>query len=340
MESGADQSRQPAPIIKGPDYNEVPSVLPTAGHPAVTVSKPNRVLQITTDSICHLDFRNIPASSGDRTVLLRDGKYEQEEKLEQETVELKQVNCFDKGAHALIVLDWTGCGANCHGVGVVQLLELRSNRPVVVQEFSFDENALGTEAKFDEKRLTLTIVGRSDDDSADCCPKNLDVVTYRWQERAFVQDQFKRIPAPTGKTDAEAPAEDASGISETQEVATIDTLLRFPELYKHRRIQLAGWEHALVETSKSADIDSHSLPDDCVYLLNFPGGIGCAAAVPRELLSPFGAANEENIELTCTVEVVKPVGILLTHCDLSPSDYWKMRKREYELEKHESQSNN
>ena len=50
------------------------------------------------------------------------------------------------------------------------------------------------------------------------------------------------------------------------------------------------------------------------------------------LLSPFGAANEEDIDLICTVEFVNSVGSLLTHCELSPSTSRKMKDREYELE--------
>jgi hypothetical protein len=46
------------------------------------------------------------------------------------------------------------------------------------------------------KSLSLTITARSDDGSPNCCAKNFDVVTYQWQGSKFVQQSYKRVPAP------------------------------------------------------------------------------------------------------------------------------------------------
>jgi hypothetical protein len=119
---------------------------------------------------------------------------------------------------------------------------------------------------------------------------------------------------------------------ETLEVVTPNTLYRFPKLYEHRRIQLAGWEHAMVGTAKSSGAEGPPFPPDCKYVLTFGGGAACASTIPDHLLSPFGAANEEDIDLICTVEFVNSVGSLLTHCELNPSSSRKMKDREYELE--------
>ena len=74
---------------------------------------------------------------------------------------------------------------------------LRDNHPVLMQEFDFDANALGTGATFDGKSQTLTITGRSAEESPDCCPKSLDVVSYQWDGQQFVQSSYKRMPAPS-----------------------------------------------------------------------------------------------------------------------------------------------
>jgi hypothetical protein len=120
---------------------------------------------------------------------------------------------------------------------------------------------------------------------------------------------------------------------ETPEVVTPDTLYRFPKLYQDQRIQLVGWEWALVQIAKSAHVEGLLIPPDCKYVLNFARpGLGCASTIPEHLLNPFGIASEEDIDLTCTVQRVTDVGSLLTHCELSPSSSRKMKDREYELE--------
>ena len=112
---------------------------------------------------------------------------------------MKHVFCVDRGIreHALLVTDWLGCGASCNDTGMVQVFELQSGHPVLIQQIGFDSDAVGADATFDNDSSTLTVTGRSNDGSAHCCPQNLDVVTYQWGGQEFVQTSYKRVPVPS-----------------------------------------------------------------------------------------------------------------------------------------------
>jgi len=180
---------------------ETTAAVAAASVPAVTVSKPDRVLEPTVSSVCGVDFRNIRIfDEGRGSAPLTDGKYEREAD-SHEYVNLKDIVCFGHGEgageHALITAEWTSCGGSCNSSGIVQVFELRGGHPVITQQIDYDSHAEGTGAKFDKDSLTLTITGRSDEESPHCCPKSLDVVTYRWQGQQFVQSSYKRVPAPS-----------------------------------------------------------------------------------------------------------------------------------------------
>lgn len=181
-------------------------------------------------------------------------------------------------------------------------------------------------------------------EDGNCCPSRgkiqVDLIpkdgVLRWSKVARLASDNDRdvvssvheTPAPVG---TQAPVE-MPALVEMPEAVTLNTLYNFPKLYEHRRIQLVGWEHAMVGTAKSAGAEGPPFPSDCKYLLVFGGGAACASIIPKHLLSPLGAANEEDIDLICMVESVNSVGSLLTHCELSPSNYRRMKDREYQLE--------
>jgi hypothetical protein len=168
--------------------------------PAIKVSKPNRVLQLSANNgVCGVDYLNTSVSDDYETVLLRAGKYEAPPSLDGESsVTVKILSCLDRGAaeHALLATNWVSCGASCNSHEIVQVFELRDGRPVVVQQISFDSDAGGTGANFDDNSQTLTITGRSNEESPHCCPKSLDVVTYRWARQQFVQSSYRREVVP------------------------------------------------------------------------------------------------------------------------------------------------
>jgi len=174
--------------------------------PAIDISVPNRVLPIKANDACSVDYKNNRVFGENRgwTARLKSGKYERkhDRNLDSgyESVSLDGIFCLEPGngkpQHALLVLNWLDCGGSCTSIGVVQLITVRAAHPVIKQQFVFDSHATGTGATFDEKSLTLIITGRSNDDSPNCCAKNFDVVTYHWQGSRFVQQSYKRIPAP------------------------------------------------------------------------------------------------------------------------------------------------
>ena len=167
--------------------------------PAVTVSTPNRVLELTaSNSVCGVDYLNAPVSDGEDTVSLRAGKYEKHEQFGESSVKVKFLSCLDRGVaeHALLATDWVSCGGSCNSHEIVQVFELRGAHPVLVQQIYFDSDARGTGATFDDRLLTLTITGRSNEESPHCCPRSLDVITYRWEGQRFVQRGYRRIRLP------------------------------------------------------------------------------------------------------------------------------------------------
>lgn len=174
---------------------------------AIDVFTPNRALQVEASDACSVDFRNIRVYGENRdwTAQLKDGKFERKVDSGYEAVTLDQVFCFapkSRGErHAIIVLNWLDCGGSCSSTGVVQLIAIRSGHPVIIQQFVFDSHAAGTGVKFNEKSLILTVTGRSDDGSPNCCAKNFEVVTYRWGRSKFVQKEYKRVAAPTPEGD-------------------------------------------------------------------------------------------------------------------------------------------
>ena len=180
---------------------------------------------------------------------------------------------------------------------------------------------------------------------ANCCPSRgkiqvdltpKDGVLHWSKITRLASDNDSNMVNPVSETPApaETPAPvEMSAPAEMPEVVTPDSLYRFPKLYQARRIQLVGWEWAMVQTTKSAHVEGPLIPPDCKYVLNFARpGLGCASTIPEHLLNPFSVANEEDVDLICTVERVTYAGSLLTHCELSPSSSRKMKDREYELE--------
>jgi len=144
------------------------------------------VLWDATLPMCSVDFRNIHmfGENAGWRARLKNGRYVRNSGFDHESVRLDHVSCLDHeegggGQHALVMTDWTDCGVSCMSTGVVQVFEVRAAHPVITQQFVFDSHAEGTGATFDEKSLTLTITGRSDDGSPNCCAKSFDVVTYQ-----------------------------------------------------------------------------------------------------------------------------------------------------------------
>ncbi len=175
-------------------------------------------------------------------------------------------------------------------------------------------------------------------EDGNCCPSRGKIqVDLIPKDGVLHWSKVTRLASDNDR-DIESSVHETPSRVETPEAVTPNTLYNFPKIYEHRRIQLVGWEHAMVGTAKSAGAEGPPFPSDCKYVLIFGGGAACASIIPRHLLSPLGAANEEDIDLICVVESVNSVGSLLTHCELSPSNYRRMKDREYQLETGKSPS--
>jgi hypothetical protein len=161
-------------------------------------------LNLKADDVCAIDFPNIQmfGENENWSAPLKNGKYERQSHSKYVSARLDHTFCLkdkDGAQRALVTTKWVACGSSCTSAGIVQLFELRGKQPVITQQLVFDAHAEGTGATFDEKSLTLTITGRSDDQSPNCCAQNFDVVTYRWQGSEFEQASYERLPAPEPK---------------------------------------------------------------------------------------------------------------------------------------------
>jgi len=179
--------------------------------PAVYLSSPHRVLALKANDACAIDFANTRMFGENKgwAAPLKNGKYEHKYDAGYDSVTLDHVYCVHRDAskvsYALAVTNWLSCGGSCMSTGVVQVIAVRDGRPFVTQQLTFDSHAPGTGATYDECSHTLTITGRSDDDSPNCCAKNFDVVTMQWQGSKFAQNTYRRIPAPPPQPPSPAP---------------------------------------------------------------------------------------------------------------------------------------
>lgn len=167
--------------------------------PAIDITVPERVLLLDARDPCKVDFANmrVEGENARYTAKLKHGEYKHKYKpYGYESVELAHVFCFAEAKRAILDLKWLECGGSCSGTGVVQVIGIRGNHPVVEQQFVYDSHASGTGAEFDPTTRTLTITGRSNDGSPNCCAENFDVVIYKWETDKFVQQEYKRMKAP------------------------------------------------------------------------------------------------------------------------------------------------
>lgn len=161
------------------------------------------------DSVHSVDFKNLRLvvfdGNKETNYLLRDGKYSKARTNEDpffEEVALESAYYFDyaaqKAGHALVVFDDSAASGSSTDDGIVQVFAIKRGHPVVLQQFRFDKQAPGTEVKFDAGKNILTITARSRDDSAHCCPENIDRAVYRWNGSTFELQNCRTIALPPG----------------------------------------------------------------------------------------------------------------------------------------------
>ena len=158
------------------------------------ISYPNYRYATSVSSLHKVDFKNFKVfwfagEEPDSGAKLRNGTYQRRSKDGYQKVNLNLVEFLDppesREQHAVIDLEWWDCGGSCTVLGRVQVFELQAGHPTVTQEIEYDRHAPGTAVQFDPKTQTLTIIGRSNDHTPNCCPKNLDVMRFDWNGRNF-----------------------------------------------------------------------------------------------------------------------------------------------------------
>jgi hypothetical protein len=183
----------------------IPSVAQQVSAPAAyDISYPNRRYNEVISSLHDLDFRNLKVFWGNDGVRLKGAAFQRKRNGAYEEVHLDLLEFPGQPTdvdHAIIDLKWADCGGSCTEVGRVQVFELQANHPVLVQEIEYERHTAGTGARWDQRTNTLTITGRSNDESPNCCAHNLDVMTFRWDGKRLVFGESTRVPAVVTKSD-------------------------------------------------------------------------------------------------------------------------------------------
>src|SRR5258708_1830882 len=144
------------------------------------ISYPNYRYQVSVSSLHAVDFQNLKVfwfdgGKPDRGARLRNGAFLRRFDGGLEKVKLYAVNFIgppqSREQRVVIDLSWSDCGGSCTVVGLVQVFEIRAGHPTVVQEVEYDAGAEKTGVQFDPRTQVLTIVGRSNDNTPNCCPK-------------------------------------------------------------------------------------------------------------------------------------------------------------------------
>lgn len=175
------------------------------------ISYPKYRYAENVSSLHKVDFKNLKVfwfagEEPDSGAKLRNGAYQRKSRDKSyQKVNLDLVEFLDRpessGQYAVIDLESWDCGGSCTVVGRVQVFDLQAGHPTVAQEIEYDRHALGTGVQFDPRTQVLTIVGRSNDDTANCCPKNLDVMRFDWDGKKFVFRSAETEPVADSKSD-------------------------------------------------------------------------------------------------------------------------------------------
>ena len=176
---------------------------PAEAAPNYQISHPNHQYGISVASIGDVDFKNLtvfwyrndePVSSA----RLHNGSFQQEYESgggEDVSLDLLKFLSLQGGAEQRAFIDilWKSCGGSCSENGLVQVIELRSGHPTVVEQITYGRHAPNTGAKLDRESRTLTVTGRSSEPSPNCCPKSLDVMTFEWDGKQFIFKTSNRV---------------------------------------------------------------------------------------------------------------------------------------------------
>ena len=154
------------------------------------------------DSIQKLDFTNLQYFIGDCTsgelFQLRNGKAETRFNFGFDKFSLEHVYYFRPGRTeheaALVEIRHFYGGGSSSQDGLLLVFQIDDGGLVVTQQLVYDQQAKGTGTGFDSVTRILTVRARSNDDSAHCCPKSIDVVILKWNGKAFEEKSHRTLP--------------------------------------------------------------------------------------------------------------------------------------------------
>jgi hypothetical protein len=174
-----------------------------ADAPNYEISFPRYQYQATVSSLQEVDFKSLTVfwfgkDGPRRNVKLVNGSYEKDDEYhggEYITLDLLKFLDANEGdaKYAVIDIDWRSCGGSCSESGLAQVFNVQSGHPTVVEQIRYERHAPNTGAGIDATEKTLTLTGRSSEPSANCCPRSLDVMTFKWDGKGFTFADRQRV---------------------------------------------------------------------------------------------------------------------------------------------------
>jgi len=164
---------------------------------------PNYQYQATVSSLQEVDFKNLTVfwfrkEGSPRSLKLTNGGYEKDDQYhggEYITLDLMKFLAGNEqdARQAVIDIDWRSCGGSCSEFGLAQVFDLRSGHPTVIEQIRYERHAPNTGASMDLPSKVLTLTGRNAEPSANCCPRSLDVMSFKWSGKEFAFAERKRV---------------------------------------------------------------------------------------------------------------------------------------------------
>lgn len=151
------------------------------------------------ESLRSVDFKNMRYNLGDETVTLRNGLFDRKYKpFGGIHAEIEDTWLFDEKdgvpRHALVSIYVLTYGGSSSPNGYVLLFEMRGGQLVCTQQFVYDAQAPRTGASFIASKGELTITGRSNENTPNCCPAHVDVITFVRKGEKFEPTSYKVEP--------------------------------------------------------------------------------------------------------------------------------------------------
>ena len=160
--------------------------------PAVDIDTPTFQYPERVTALSKVDFKDLTYPANGDALKLRNGTFHKDDEVARVQAEFGKVWYF--GSHALVSIDYVYCGGSCSADGLLFVFVIKRGHPVITQRFRYDVQVNGAGQSFDPASRKLTIKARSNDATAHCCPKQMDIASYRWTGDRFELEKFEKAP--------------------------------------------------------------------------------------------------------------------------------------------------